>query len=297
MDFYQEAFDEAGVAPRYRITRRVRESSVHAQGRSACRRTRTTCSRRPCETSCGFTRLRARRARSRSSATPPTTSTSGPTSWPARWRAAGATADDIVQVTYGYGLFTGGLGAHYGSERLGAVTIPISGGNTKRQVQVLKDFGTTILACTPSATRSASPRPRRRWASTSSRCRLRAGVFGAEPWSENMRLQIEETAGHHGHRHLRPLRGARAGRCGRVREQHGLHVNEDHFLIEIVDPETLRAGARRRVWARSSSPRSPKRAYRSSGIERATSRASSPASVPAGARSGAWSASPAAPTT
>ncbi|TLM98596.1 MAG: phenylacetate--CoA ligase, partial [Actinobacteria bacterium] len=107
---------------------------------------------------------------------------------------AGATDEDIVQVTYGYGLFTGGLGAHYGSERLGAVTIPVSGGNTKRQVQILKDFGVTVLACTPSyamliaetaAEMGIDPR----------QLPVRVGVFGAEPWSENMRLQIEEAMG------------------------------------------------------------------------------------------------------
>lgn len=152
--------------------------------------------------------------------------------------SAGATADDVVQVTYGYGLFTGGLGAHYGSERLGAVTIPISGGNTKRQVQVLSDFGTTILACTPSyailiaetaVEMGIDPRS----------LPLRAGVFGAEPWSENMRTQIEELLGItaidiYG---LSEILGP--GVAAECLEQTGLHVNEDHFIIEIVDPETL----------------------------------------------------------
>jgi len=152
---------------------------------------------------------------------------------------AGATPDDIVQVTYGYGLFTGGLGAHYGSERLGCTTIPISGGNTKRQVQVLKDFGSTILACTPSyavliaetaAEMGIDPRS----------LPLKAGVFGAEPWSENMRRQIEEmldivAIDIYG---LSEVLGP--GVASECSCQCGLHVNEDHFLVEIVDPATLK---------------------------------------------------------
>ena len=153
--------------------------------------------------------------------------------------AAGATADDIVQVTYGYGLFTGGLGVHYGSERLGAVTIPISGGNTKRQVQVLKDFGSTILACTPSYAILIAETAAEMGIDPDS-LSLRAGVFGAEPWSENMRKQIEEMLSIkaidiYG---LSEILGP--GVAAECEHQHGLHVNEDHFLIEIVDPETLR---------------------------------------------------------
>ncbi len=152
--------------------------------------------------------------------------------------AAGANADDIVQVTYGYGLFTGGLGAHYGSERLGAVTIPISGGNTKRQVQVLADFGTTVLACTPSYAILIAETAAEMGIDIKN-LPLRAGVFGAEPWSENMRKQIEEMLGIvaidiYG---LSEVLGP--GVAAECEHQHGLHVNEDHFLIEIVDPETL----------------------------------------------------------
>ncbi|MDO8881124.1 MAG: phenylacetate--CoA ligase [Coriobacteriia bacterium] len=151
---------------------------------------------------------------------------------------AGGTADDIVQVTYGYGLFTGGLGVHYGSERLGCMTIPISGGNTKRQVQVMKDFGTTILACTPSyailiaetaAEMGIDPRS----------LSLKAGIFGAEPWSDNMRRQIEEmlditAIDIYG---LSEVLGP--GVASECTCQCGLHVNEDHFIIEIIDPVTL----------------------------------------------------------
>jgi phenylacetate-CoA ligase len=154
------------------------------------------------------------------------------------YTSAGATPDDVVQVTYGYGLFTGGLGAHYGSERLGALTIPVSGGNTKRQVQILKDFGVTVLACTPSYAlligetaieMGIDPRE----------LPLRVGVFGAEPWSENMRRQIESVLGVtaidiYG---LSEVMGP--GVASECVHQNGLHVFEDHFLIEIVDTETL----------------------------------------------------------
>ncbi len=151
---------------------------------------------------------------------------------------AGATADDVIQVAYGYGLFTGGLGVHYGSERLGCTTIPISGGNTKRQVQVLKDFNVTGLACTPSYAlligetameMGVDPRA----------LPLRFGVFGAEPWSENMRKQLEETLGLQAIDIYGLSEVLGPGVAFECQEQRGLHVNEDHFLIEIVDPDTL----------------------------------------------------------
>ena len=152
--------------------------------------------------------------------------------------SAGVTPDDVVQVSYGYGLFTGGLGAHYGSERLGALTIPVSGGNTKRQVQILKDFGVTALACTPSYAlliaetaldMGIDPRD----------LPVRIGVFGAEPWSESMRGQLESTLGInaidiYG---LSEIMGP--GVAAECSEQHGLHVFEDHFLVEIVHPDSL----------------------------------------------------------
>ncbi|MDO8848446.1 MAG: phenylacetate--CoA ligase [Coriobacteriia bacterium] len=153
--------------------------------------------------------------------------------------SAGGTADDIVQIAYGYGLFTGGLGAHYGAERLGATAIPISGGNTKRQVQVLKDFGTTILACTPSYALLIGETATEMGIDIRE-LPIRAGIFGAEPWSESMRTQIEEILGLkaidiYG---LSEVMGP--GVAAECTEQHGLHVNEDHFIIEILDPETLR---------------------------------------------------------
>ncbi len=154
------------------------------------------------------------------------------------YACAGATADDIVQVTYGYGLFTGGLGAHYGSERLGALTVPVSGGNTKRQVQILSDFGVTVLACTPSYALLIAETAREMGVDPRA-LPLRIGVFGAEPWSESMRHQIEDELGLlaidiYG---LSEVMGP--GVASECVHQCGLHVFEDHFLVEIVDTETL----------------------------------------------------------
>jgi phenylacetate-CoA ligase len=151
---------------------------------------------------------------------------------------AGATADDIVQVTYGYGLFTGGLGAHYGSERLGAMTIPVSGGNTARQVQILKDFGVTTLACTPSYALLIAETAASMGIDVKS-LPLKIGVFGAEPWSEAMRTQIEEAMGItaidiYG---LSEVMGP--GVASECVHKNGLHVFEDHFIVEIIDPVTL----------------------------------------------------------
>jgi phenylacetate-CoA ligase len=151
---------------------------------------------------------------------------------------AGATANDVVQVTYGYGLFTGGLGAHYGSERLGAMTVPVSGGNTARQVQILKDFGVTVLACTPSyalliAETAASMGVDVR------ELPLKIGVFGAEPWSEGMRKQIEQTMGIRAIDIYGLSEVMGPGVASECVHQSGLHVFEDHFIIEIIDPQTL----------------------------------------------------------
>jgi phenylacetate-CoA ligase len=151
---------------------------------------------------------------------------------------AGATADDVVQVAYGYGLFTGGLGAHYGSERLGAMTIPVSGGNTARQVQILKDFGVTVLACTPSYALLIAETA----ASMGIDVRdlpLRIGVFGAEPWSDGMRRQIEEKMGIRAIDIYGLSEVMGPGVASECEHQNGLHVFEDQFMIEIVDPETF----------------------------------------------------------
>lgn len=151
---------------------------------------------------------------------------------------AGATPDDVIQVSYGYGLFTGGLGVHYGSERLGATTIPISGGNTKRQVQVLKDFGVTGLGATPSYALLIGETALEMGIDPKE-LPLRFGVFGAEPWSENMRRQIEEALGIvaidiYG---LSEVLGP--GVASECIHKCGLHVNEDHFIVEVIDPKTL----------------------------------------------------------
>ena len=103
---------------------------------------------------------------------------------------AGVHRNDIVQVAYGYGLFTGGLGMHYGIENLGATVIPISGGNTEKQIQLMQDFGTTIIACTPSYSLHLAEVMKEMGIQPGS-LKLRVGIFGAEPWSENMRLQIQ----------------------------------------------------------------------------------------------------------
>ncbi|MDY0087986.1 MAG: phenylacetate--CoA ligase [Coriobacteriia bacterium] len=153
--------------------------------------------------------------------------------------SAGATADDVVQVGYGYGLFTGGLGAHYGSERLGCLTIPISGGNTRRQVQVLKDFEVTVLACTPSYSLLIAETAEEMGIDIRS-LPLRLGVFGAEPWSENMRAQIEQRLAIRAIDIYGLSEVLGPGVAAECSEQHGMHVNEDHFLIEILDTETLR---------------------------------------------------------
>jgi len=151
---------------------------------------------------------------------------------------AGAGKDDFIQVSYGYGLFTGGLGLHYGGEKIGASVIPISGGNTKRQLQLMKDFGTTVLACTPSYALYLSEAIEESGISRDE-LKLRAGVFGAEPWTDQMRGEIEEklrikAIDIYG---LSEVIGP--GVASECEFQEGLHINEDHFFAEIIDPVTL----------------------------------------------------------
>jgi phenylacetate-CoA ligase len=153
--------------------------------------------------------------------------------------AGGAGPDDIVQIAYGYGLFTGGLGVHYGSERLGALTIPISGGNTKRQVQIMADFGVTVLACTPSYALYVAETAEEMGIDVRE-LPLRLGFFGAEPWSDNMRRQIETALGITAMDIYGLSEVLGPGVAFECTEHHGLHVNEDAFLVEIVDPDTLR---------------------------------------------------------
>jgi phenylacetate-CoA ligase len=152
--------------------------------------------------------------------------------------STGATSKDLIQVAYGYGLFTGGLGLHYGAERLGAAVIPISGGNSKRQVHIMRDFGTTVLACTPSYALHLAEAIVDEHIDRSE-LRLRVGVFGAEPWTDGMRREIEQRLGLtamdiYG---LSEVMGP--GVSCECSARSGLHVQEDHFFPEIVDSETL----------------------------------------------------------
>lgn len=159
---------------------------------------------------------------------------------------AGATKESFIQVAYGYGLFTGGLGTHYGAERIGASVIPISGGNTKRQLQIMKDFGTTILACTPSYALFMAEELEEAGIKKGD-LKLHAGVFGAEPWTENMRKEIEDRLGIlaidiYG---LSEIIGP--GVASECCLKKGLHIQEDHFIPEIIDPiteEVLPAGSK-----------------------------------------------------
>ncbi|MFB3829517.1 MAG: phenylacetate--CoA ligase family protein [Bryobacteraceae bacterium] len=151
--------------------------------------------------------------------------------------ACGVRRGDVVQNAYGYGLFTGGLGAHYGAEALGATVIPISGGNTDRQIMVMKDFGVTAICCTPSYFIHLVERAGELGVDIAS-LPLRAGIFGAEPWSDSMRRHIEAAAGIKAYDiyGLSEITGPGVGSeccC-----QRGLHIFEDFFYPEIIDPET-----------------------------------------------------------
>ncbi len=152
--------------------------------------------------------------------------------------ATGVTNDDVVQIAFGYGLFTGGFGMHYGAERVGASVIPISSGNTKRQIQIMQDFRTTALICTPSYALVLADAMQEMGINTSS-LSLKYGLFGGEPWSEAMRQEIQNKLGiiatdNYG---LSEIMGP--GVAGECRECNGLHLAEDHFLCEVINPETL----------------------------------------------------------
>lgn len=153
--------------------------------------------------------------------------------------AGGATRHDIVQNAYGYGLFTGGLGVHYGARRIGATVLPISGGNTKRQVELLRDFGTTILTCTPTYALYLAEALREEGLSPGD-MGLRAGFFGAEPWSDTMREEIQAKLGLAAYDIYGLTEIIGPGVSFECECQEGLHVNEDLFYPEIVDPATGR---------------------------------------------------------
>ncbi|MBN2373155.1 phenylacetate--CoA ligase [bacterium] len=154
--------------------------------------------------------------------------------------SGGVTKDDVIQIAFGYGLFTGGFGLHYGAERIGASVIPASSGNTKRQIQIMVDFKTTALVCTPSYAlyiaevmeeMGVDPKP----------LSLKLGLFGSEPWTESMRKQIEErlfisATDNYG---LSEIIGP--GVSGECLNKNGLHIYEDHFIPEIIDPATGKA--------------------------------------------------------
>jgi phenylacetate-CoA ligase len=153
--------------------------------------------------------------------------------------AAGVTSKDVVHNAYGYGLFTGGLGAHYGAEEMGCAVIPISGGNSKRQITIMKDFGSTVLLATPSYTLNLAD-TMADMGIDPSELKLRVGIFGAEPWSEKMRVELEsrlqiKAIDIYGLSEV--LGPGVAVEC--IEEQKGLHIMEDHFLPEIVDRDTF----------------------------------------------------------
>jgi phenylacetate-CoA ligase len=149
--------------------------------------------------------------------------------------ACGVHAGDVIQNAYGYGLFTGGLGMHYGAEALGATVIPISGGNNERQLMVMQDFGVTVICCTPSYFVHLLERAKEAKVDFG---KLRVGVFGAEPWSDAMREHIQSQSGIRAHDIYGLSEIIGPGVAVECPEQDGLHVFEDHFLPEIVDPRT-----------------------------------------------------------
>lgn len=151
--------------------------------------------------------------------------------------AIGATKEDKVHVSYGYGLFTGGLGLHGGSHKLGCTTIPVSSGNTSRQLTIMQDFGSTILGATPSYAMYLGESAAKAGIDTS-KLPLKAGIFGAEPWTEEMRQSIEKSLNIKAYDIYGLTEICGPGVAFECSEQKGMHVNEDNFIIEIIDPET-----------------------------------------------------------
>lgn len=152
--------------------------------------------------------------------------------------AAGATKEDRIHVSYGYGLFTGGLGLHYGAEYMGATAIPVSSGNTKRQVQILQDFGSNFLCCTPSYAMFIGETVRDMGIDPKT-LPLRGGLFGAEPWTDNMRREIERLLDIKAYDIYGLSEIAGPGVAYDCEMQNGLHINEDNFYPEVIDPDTL----------------------------------------------------------
>jgi len=152
--------------------------------------------------------------------------------------AGGCTRNDIFQVAYGYGLFTGGLGAHYGAELLGASVIPVSSGNTEKQVQLMTDFGSTALCCTPSYALYLAEAIHEMGAQN--KLKLKHGFFGAEPWTDEMRREIENKLNIKAYDIFGLTEVIGPGVSYSCESQYGMHINEDHFFPEIVDPVSLK---------------------------------------------------------
>ena len=150
--------------------------------------------------------------------------------------AAGGTKEDVVHVAYGYGLFTGGAGLHGGSHKVGCLTLPMSSGNTDRQLQFMTDLGSTILCCTPSYAAYLAESIHERGIRDD--IHLKAGIFGAEAWSEDMRRDIEDKLGIKAYDIYGLTETSGPGVAFECCEQSGMHINEDHFIAEIIDPDT-----------------------------------------------------------
>ena len=158
---------------------------------------------------------------------------------------AGAVRDSVVHIAYGYGLFTGGLGVHYGAEKIGATVVPISGGQTRRQVRMMKDLGTTLLACTPSYALNIAETMEEMQIDPGE-LQLKSGLFGAEPWSDNMRRVIEKKLQISAFDIYGLSEVMGPGVAYECPAKEGLHLAEDHFIAEIIDPasgEVLPEGA------------------------------------------------------
>jgi phenylacetate-CoA ligase len=151
--------------------------------------------------------------------------------------AAGGTKDDFIHISYGYGLFTGGLGLHYGAEKMGATAIPVSSGNTKRQVQILQDFGSDFLCCTPSYAMYIGETVREMGIDPKT-LKLRGGIFGAEPWTDNMRREIEKLLDIKAYDIYGLSEITGPGVSYECECQDGMHICEDYFYPEIIDPDT-----------------------------------------------------------
>ena len=150
--------------------------------------------------------------------------------------AAGGTNEDVVQIAYGYGLFTGGAGLHGGSHKVGSLTLPMSSGNTDRQLQFMTDLKSTILCCTPSYAAYLAESIHER--GLRDKIKLKAGIFGAEAWSEKMRQEIQNQLGIKAYDIYGLTEISGPGVAFECSEQAGMHINEDHFIAEIIDPDT-----------------------------------------------------------